>query len=114
MATKEQILGFLSKPRQVQAIPIEGFGDIHVRMLNCGERARLLAAVQGDAIPDAITQSLVMLSFGLSDEVGSPLFGAGDVEGPGQLDAQTVEQAVKVFSELNKFGSDAVDDAAKN
>ena len=113
MANREQLLKFLNKPREVQAVPVPGFGEVHVRMLNCGERAKLLAAVQSDPLPDAITQSLIMLSYALSDEGGNPLFDAGDVDGVGQFDAEIVERAVEDFSSLNKFRSSDVDEAEK-
>ena len=111
MATKQALLAHLSKPREVRAVPVEGLGEpLHVRMLNVGERLRLQAAIK--AAPEF--DSLVILSFGLSDERGEALFAEGETEDVGRLDMDTVEAATEALIELNKLRPADVDGIEKN
>lgn len=97
--------------RELAEVPEWG-GQVNVRMMNAGEKARLGLEYKNLVDEDVM---FYVLSKTLVDDAGDQLF-PGDA-GVGSLKRKSFEVILRLYevaARVNKLGKDAVEDAAKN
>lgn len=109
MVTREAILAALRAARPTELVTIAGV-ELRVRSMNGDERQILLErAKAGNPL---LPKELVAMC--VCDEAGAPVFSPGDLAELGGLDADQLEQLVRVIVRISKLNPEAEAEAVKN